>query len=1385
MALADVKTQLDKLAQSGSLTLAQVGSVVSPLCLALSEMPFGSQAQLASPQIQLNSDQTQLTVQGAGTWNILQGVSFGITITPDPSKAGAYLVALQVQLPSSATLAIPGVPWFHLGEESLSFSTYTAADYRIALVPSVAVTIGATLHIEHDAQDTPIPIAIEMPTGGEMVLRLNTSAIDFPSINDILAAFGDTGGIHLPDTINDLTHLSLQQLSVGFDPSAPSVTLIGVQIGNSAKAATGWQIIPGVLELDSYSLGLTIAYPLVSAQRRVGGLIAAHMKLGTVGVDIFAQHPPSGGWQFRGEVTDVPIGDIISGICQQFGVTLPDTLHQFVLKDFVIAFDSATGQTDCSLVLDFTIADKPFELNASMTLAKGDDGKYKSPTVHATLTVGTATFTGAFDNTAGSNTFSLGWQDKQHPLTLADLTSTFGLGDTSDISSALHLELDAAKLIYSFGSATSGSTFVLEANAPYYGSAAFAIIKTVKAGKSGWQFYFGVAVGTSIDISSLPLIGAVLGGALTVAIQKIQILLSSDVIDAGEAATLTQLIGSGYPVPPTAGMSAKALISANAQFGDTTIPLSLSLGNTAPPAAPVSEAPVPAAEAGALVAAGDGQTNAVPASTSSDNTVWLSVQKTFGPLAVEKIGVQYDSDRKALFIVANLTLKGGGLTIGLVGLGIGTTLTPFSPAFTIKGVDITFQEGPVLVSGGLLGTLAPVNFVGELIVQLPEISLFALGAYAQFENRPSMFLYATLNYPLGGPPFFFVTGLAAGFGYNRKLQIPPVSGVATFPLVEWARGTGSPQLDPKADIGKQVNDALQSLLTSGVIAPSIGDYWLAAGIHFTSFEIIDSFALLTVCFGTDFEVALLGLSTMTLPPSAAPGEPVVVRVELELEASYTQSSGLLAIAGELTQNSFLFSPDCHLTGGFAFYLWLSGPHADDFVITLGGYNPHFDPPAWYPQVPRLGVNWQVTPEFSIKAGLYFALTSSAVMAGGSLDAVWQSGGIRAWFSVWADFLMVFRPFHYYIDAGISLGASFDIDLLFTSVTITIHLGVALEIWGPPFAGRATIDLAIISFTITFGDGGAQTTTTIPWQDFAQQLLPKPRAAQSKLARAVRGRALQAATTLTGALGGESAVTADPPNPTVLHVNVTGGLSKTISQDPSAAIYVVNAEQLECTITSAIPLKAIAFSDNKNIAMAPPAMQPHDQDGQLIVPNTQFGVGPVGTGSGAFSSTLTFTVATTEPSASTFYVVDVLQGVPKALWQVPTFDAHGVPQVGNPLQQTTLPDVITGVRLVPMVPTPDHLLPIPIENLQYTIDPKIQPFAWSRPSYATTDPFTHETVAGTIGAAPATANRPSLITAMQQLGLPVSATVDVGTLANPATNDLLAAPLLRLLGEQRA
>jgi hypothetical protein len=56
----------------------------------------------------------------------------------------------------------------------------------------------------------------------------------------------------------------------------------------------------------------------------------------------------------------------------------------------------------------------------------------------------------------------------------------------------------------------------------------------------------------------------------------------------------------------------------------------------------------------------------------------------------------------------------------------------------------------------------------------PKFSLAAMGLFSVVKpaDDPSLFIYATLDAALGGPPFFYVTGLAAAFGFNRDILLP-------------------------------------------------------------------------------------------------------------------------------------------------------------------------------------------------------------------------------------------------------------------------------------------------------------------------------------------------------------------------------------------------------------------------------------------------------------------------------------------------------------------------------------------------------------------------------------------------------------------------------------
>ncbi len=96
---------------------------------------------------------------------------------------------------------------------------------------------------------------------------------------------------------------------------------------------------------------------------------------------------------------------------------------------------------------------------------------------------------------------------------------------------------------------------------------------------------------------------------------------------------------------------------------------------------------------------------------------------------------------------------------------------------------------------------------------------------------------------------------------------------------------------------------------------------------------------------------------------------------------------MLRVEAQLSPNSFIIAPACHLTGGFALCYWFSpSSYAGDFVFTVGGYHSAFKVPAHYPRPQRLGISWVISENLSITGESYFAITPKACMGGGILKA---------------------------------------------------------------------------------------------------------------------------------------------------------------------------------------------------------------------------------------------------------------------------------------------------------------------------------------------------------------------------------------------------------------
>lgn len=471
------------------------------------------------------------------------------------------------------------------------------------------------------------------------------------------------------------------------------------------------------------------------------------------------------------------------------------------------------------------------------------------------------------------------------------------------------------------------------------------------------------------------------------------------------------------------------------------------------------------------------------------NELWIPIQKGFGPVYVKQFGIRFieDNGDKALNFLMDAQVSLSGLTIGLDDLtvsmeGIAGLLKPDTWSLDLEGMGVSYTEGDTRICGALrrIGQGSDIQYDGLCQVQMAGKGMTAFGSYRELNTSPSMFVFILIDATIGGPPFFFVTGLAGGFGYNRDLIAPDIGDVSTYPMIEAAQAPGQYDLMNPVDFLDEMNT---------YIPPRQGFYWLAAGVKFTTFELFDSFAMLYVLLNKGLEIGLLGRSVMQMPQ-----EEPLVNLEMNLKVLFSTVQGVVAARAQLDDTSWLFSKHCRLTGGFAFYSWFDNEHKGDFVISLGGYHDRYQRPDHYPDVPRLGFDWQVSKKIVIKGEAYFALTSNAAMAGGLLDASYHDGNLKAWFRTWAHFLIQWKPFYYDIDIGVSIGASYkikiDLWIGFITKTLKVELGGRLHIWGPEFGGTATLDWWVISVTIPFGaDRRSDDHSRLSWHEFKSSFLP--------------------------------------------------------------------------------------------------------------------------------------------------------------------------------------------------------------------------------------------------------------------------------------------------------
>jgi hypothetical protein len=938
-------------------------------------------------------------------------------------------------------------------------------------------------------------------------------------------------------------------------------------------------------------------------------------------VYLIASHlVPGEGWQFAGSTgtgQEIPIGTLIEEIAEKFGVDqkLPQAIESLILENINVSFNTKTKDFTFTCESKFEIESKQVDIVVNINLTHKQDGSYHKE-FDGHITLGTLKFDLTFSKD----------QDATSSPDRATTSTTFIAayhnvnGDTITVKDLIkNISDDVADLI------PNGLSITLK-------DALFAYHSQTRHDNTKQStFLFGLDIDGGIDISNLPIIGKTFPPHQTIKL-TCQLLIASKQIEKEQIATFNALILEGVTKFPDKCLEEGLDLAASIQLGSITQELDLPIQvnqstNQGNSSSPLAIKPSP------------------PQSTPK----WFKLQKSIGPAHFERIGLQYKDEK--IYFLLDASLSAAGLTLSLDGLSVDSSLTEFKPEFNLHGIGIDYQgSSAVEIGGAFLKTTQQTpegqsydEYDGMAVIKTKALTLPAIGSYAYLNEHPSLFVYAVLKYPIGGPPFFFVTGLAAGFGYNRSLTVPPIDQIAQFPLVDEAiSGTGNPN---------NLTAELEKL--NQYISPESGEIFFAIGIKFTSFKIIDSFALLTVAFGNRFELNVLGLSNLIVPtPEAGKVVSPVAEVQMVLKASLIPDEGFLGVQAQLTSASYILSKNCHLTGGFAFFCWFSGTHAGDFVTTLGGYHTSFIVPDHYPKVPRLGFNWQVDSSITLKGDAYFALCSHALMAGGHLEAAYKRDIVKAWFKAGADFLIAWKPYYYdaeiYVDIGASVGF------------LTIDVGADLHIWGPEFGGKAKVHLWIISFTISFGSDSPPQPPPIDWATFQQSFLPQNQQNKDQYDN-------------------------------ICDISVQDGLIKKAEDSDT---WIINPKNFSLITNSVIPSKE-AQTGNSPIAM----------NGAKAI--RDFGISSMGIQPENLITKHTITITREgEQVEKCFQYIPILKNVPTALW-----GKSLKPDING---KQFIEDALSGFEIIPRNPREageTHL--IECSNLQYSTESIPDAYNWEK------------------------------------------------------------------------
>jgi hypothetical protein len=435
-------------------------------------------------------------------------------------------------------------------------------------------------------------------------------------------------------------------------------------------------------------------------------------------------------------------------------------------------------------------------------------------------------------------------------------------------------------------------------------------------------------------------------------------------------------------------------------------------------------------------------------------TVSADIMTQLGPIAasVEDIGV-----RALLSIPPD---KSGG-NLGPLAFELG-----FKPP---KGVGLAVDAGPVKGGGYLYFDFDREEYAGALELVFSEwIALRAIGLITtrlpDGSKGFSMLIIITVE---------FGTGIQLGFGFTL-LGVGGLLGVhRTANAQALADGVRTNAVESVMFPQDIIANAPRIISDLRSFFPPLADSFLLGPMAKIGWG---TPTLLSVSLGIVLEIpsiniTILGVIKVVLPHEEAD----LLRLQVNFIGRLEPANSLLWFYAELYDSRVLFIT---LEGGMGLYLnW--GDNAN-FVVSVGGFHPRYNPPPLpFPEPPRLAISILNESFARLRIEAYFAVTSNSVQFGARAELFFGLDAFKLEGHLAFDALFQFDPFFF------SFGLSFSLSVKVFGVGVYC-IGFSGLLEGPtPWHIEGKGEYSLLFFTIkvpfshTWGSGADTKLDPIP------------------------------------------------------------------------------------------------------------------------------------------------------------------------------------------------------------------------------------------------------------------------------------------------------------------